>query len=147
MIVQLARRALPGPGPHGYRRLPVRRVVRRRWFPRDLDRTMNAMTRDASNLLLLLVMLILPPRARAQGPAPLRLGIVGLTHSHVHGLLGRKNRGDVVIVGIAEPNRELARRYAQRYGLSLDLVFDSVNEMLDKTRPAAVAAFGSTFDH
>ena len=100
-----------------------------------------------SNLLLLLVMLTLPPRARAQGPAPLRLGIIGLTHSHVHGLLGRKNRGDVVIVGIAEPNRELARRYAQRYGLSMDLVFDSANEMLDRTKPTAVAAFGSTFEH
>ena len=101
----------------------------------------------ASTLLLLLVMLILPPRVRAQGPAPLRLGVVGLTHSHVHGLLGRKSRGDVVIVGIAEPNRALARRYAARYGLSMDLVFDSVNEMLEKTKPAAVAAFGSTFEH
>ena len=50
----------------------------------------------ASNLLILLPMLISPVRARAQDPAPLRLGVVGLTHSHVHGLLGRKNRGDVV---------------------------------------------------
>src|SRR6187200_3272370 len=101
----------------------------------------------ASNVLLLLLLFVLPPRAGAQGPAPLRLGVVGLTHSHVHGLLGRKNRGDVVIVGIAEPNRELARRYATRYGLSMDLVFDSVDEMLRKTKPTAVAAFGSTFDH
>lgn len=101
----------------------------------------------ASTLLLLLVMLVLPPRVGAQGPAPLRLGVVGLTHSHVHGLLGRKSRGDVLIVGIAEPNRALARRYAERYGLSMDLVFDSVNEMLEKTKPTAVAAFGSTLEH
>ena len=100
-----------------------------------------------ATLLLLCCMLSLPPRARAQDPAPLRLGVVGLTHSHVHGLLGRKNRGDVVIVGIAEPNRELARRYAQRYGLSTGILFDSVQEMLEKTRPTAVAAFGSTFEH
>ena len=101
----------------------------------------------ASNLLILLPMLISPARTRAQGPPPLRLGIIGLTHSHVHGLLGRKNRGDVVIVGIAEPNRALARRYAERYGLSMNLVFESTTEMLAKTRPAAVAAFGSTFEH
>jgi predicted dehydrogenase len=101
----------------------------------------------ASNLLLLLVLLVVPARARAQDPAPLRLGVVGLTHSHVHGLLGRKDRGDVVIVGIAEPNRALARRYAQRYGLSMDLVFDSASEMIERTRPTAVAAFGSTFEH
>ena len=101
----------------------------------------------ASPLLLLLVMLTLPPRVGAQEPAPLRLGVVGLTHSHVHGLLGRKSRGDVVIVGIAEPNRELARRYAQRYGLSTEILFASVQEMLDKTKPSAVAAFGSTLEH
>jgi predicted dehydrogenase len=100
-----------------------------------------------SNLLLLLVMLSVPPRIGAQGPQPLRLGVVGLTHSHVHGLLGRKDRGDVVIVGIAEPNRELARRYAARYGLSMDLVFDSTEEMLAKSKPTAIAAFGSTFEH
>ena len=98
-------------------------------------------------LLVLLVLLVLPPRVGAQEPAPLRLGVVGLTHSHVHGLLGRKGRGDVVIVGIAEPNRDLARRYAERYGLSMDIVFGSVTEMLDKTKPTAVAAFGSTFEH
>ena len=101
----------------------------------------------ASSLLLLLVMLLPAPRARAQGAPPLRLGVVGLTHSHVHGLLGRTQRGDVVIVGIAEPDRALARRYAERYGLSMDIVFASVHEMLEKTRPTAVAAFGSTYEH
>jgi predicted dehydrogenase len=101
----------------------------------------------ASNLLLLLVMLIAPSRVRTQDTTALRLGVVGLTHSHVHGLLGRKGRSDVVIVGIAEPNRDLARRYAERYGLSMDIVFASTAEMLEKTRPAAVAAFGSTYEH
>src|SRR5688500_3001658 len=101
----------------------------------------------ASSLLVLMVLLIVPPRVGAQSAAPLRLGVVGLTHSHVHGLLGRKDRGDVVIVGIAEPNRALARRYAERYGLSMDLVFDSATEMLERTRPTAIAAFGSTFEH
>ena len=77
----------------------------------------------------------------------MRLGVIGLTHSHVHGLLGRKSRGDVVIVGIVEKNRELARRYARRYGLSTNLLFVSVDEMLEKSRPTAVAAFGSTYEH
>ena len=100
----------------------------------------------APNLLLLLVMLI-APRVRAQDPAPLRLGVIGLTHSHVHGLLGRKGKSDVAIVGIAEPNRDLARRYAERYGLSMDIVYATAAEMIEKTRPTAVAAFGSTYEH
>jgi predicted dehydrogenase len=55
-------------------------------------------------------------------PSALRLGIAGLTHSHVHGILGRRG-ADVRIVGIAEANRELAERYAARYGLDPALLF------------------------
>jgi predicted dehydrogenase len=82
-----------------------------------------------------------PPEA-----APLRLGIAGLSHSHVHGILGRAGT-DVRIVGIAEPNRELARRYAKRYGVDAGLLFASLGEMLAAAKPEAVAAFGPTDEH
>ena len=49
---------------------------------------------------------------------PLRLGIAGFTHDHVHQILGRPDKGDVEIVGVAEPNRDLAMRYLKRYKLS-----------------------------
>ena len=39
---------------------------------------------------------------------PLRLGIAGLTHDHVHGILKRPDKGDIKIVGIAEPDKQLA---------------------------------------
>ena len=97
--------------------------------------------------LLLLGLAGLFAAAQASAPAPLRVGIAGLTHTHVHGLLGRARRGDIVIVGIAEPNRDLARRYTQQYGLSMDLVYDSVEEMLAKTHPEAVTAFGPIYAH
>jgi predicted dehydrogenase len=79
--------------------------------------------------------------------APLRLGIVGLSHDHVHWLLGREKRGDIEIVGIVEPDRARARRLLDQYGFSMDLVYDTMREMVEKTRPAAVAAFGSTRAH
>lgn len=85
----------------------------------------------------------------AAGPpasGPLRLGIAGLSHSHVHGILGRTGT-DVRIVGIAEPNRELAGRYAKRYGLDAGLLFGSLEEMLAAAKPEAVAAFGPTGEH
>jgi len=85
--------------------------------------------------------------AQARPAAPLRVGIAGLTHAHVHGLLGRAKRGDLVIVGIAEPNRALAERYARQYGLPLALVYPSLAEMLAKTKPEAVTAFGSIYEH
>ena len=77
----------------------------------------------------------------------LRVAIAGLVHAHVHGILGREKKGDIEIVGIAEPNRELAAAYSKKYGYSMDIVYSSLEEMIEKTKPEAVLAFNSIFDH
>jgi predicted dehydrogenase len=78
---------------------------------------------------------------------PFRIGVAGLTHTHVHWLLGRAKDGDIEIVGIAEPNRELAERYLKQYNLPVSLLYPTLKEMLDKCKPEAVTAFNSTFEH
>lgn len=78
---------------------------------------------------------------------PLRVGIIGLTHTHVHWILGRPDRGDIKIVGIVEPNRELAQRYADQHGYSMVLVFNTMEEMISATKPQAVTAFGTIYEH
>jgi len=83
----------------------------------------------------------------SQQTKPLRIGIAGLTHDHVHGLLARAHDGDIEIVGIAETNRELAERYLKRYNLPATLWYSSLTEMLDKARPEAVCAFNSIYQH
>src|SRR5436190_22727114 len=83
----------------------------------------------------------------AQSTRPLRIGIAGLTHDHVGGLLSRAHDSDIEIVGIAESNRELAERYLKQYNLSASLVYSSLEEMLDKCKPEAVCAFNSIFEH
>ena len=98
-------------------------------------------------LATLLILLLLGHSAAAQSRPPLRVGVAGLTHTHVHGILGRAKRGDIVLVGIAEPNRELARRYLQQYGLPMSLLYNSLEEMLAKTKPEAVTAFGTIYQH
>jgi predicted dehydrogenase len=100
-----------------------------------------------SIVLLLLVLATRYAAAQASPKAPLRVGVAGLTHTHVHGLLGRAKRGDILIVGIAEPNRALAERYTKQYGLPMSLVYPSLPEMLAKTKPQAVTAFGSIYEH
>jgi predicted dehydrogenase len=79
------------------------------------------------------------------------VGVVGLVHSHVHGILNKafKQTGqtDIEIVGIAEPNRELAERFAKQHGYPMSLVYSTVIEMLDKTKPEAVTDFGRIVDH
>ncbi len=89
---------------------------------------------------------ILPVITFAQ-QKPVRIGIAGLTHDHIHGLLGRKDKGDIIIVGIAEPNKELAERLAKRYGFDLEIVFPGIDEMLRKTEPEAVMAYNDIFGH
>ena len=78
---------------------------------------------------------------------PLSVGVVGLTHTHVHWIFGSEPRGEIEIVGIVEPNRELAQRYADQYGFSMDKVYATMEEMLDETNPEAVTAFGSIYEH
>ncbi|MEQ1587142.1 MAG: Gfo/Idh/MocA family oxidoreductase [Cyclobacteriaceae bacterium] len=78
---------------------------------------------------------------------PLRIGVAGLTHSHVHWILGRADRGDIQIVGIAESNKALAKRFLEQHGLPMSLLFDTLEEMLEKTKPEAVTAFGSIYEH
>jgi hypothetical protein len=72
---------------------------------------------------------------------PLKVGVIGLTHTHVHWILGRPADDKVVIVGIVETNMELARRYTQQHGLSMDLVYASMDELIQKAKPEAVTAF------
>ncbi len=97
--------------------------------------------------LIILLFMATPVKSQTTQKAPIRVGVAGLTHSHVHWILGREKRGDIEIVGIAEPNRELARRFLKQHGLSMTLVYNSLEEMLDKTRPQAVTAFNSIYGH
>lgn len=88
----------------------------------------------------------------AQGMAqevkkPFRIAVAGLTHGHVHWILSRAHDGDIEITGIAETDRALAERLLLQYKLPLTLLYTSLDDMLDKTKPEAVAAFASTFEH
>lgn len=79
---------------------------------------------------------------------PVRFAIVGLSHDHARGFIpGARNRGDVQLVGIVEPDRELAGRYASTYKLDANLFYSSLGDLLAKTNVQAVATFTSTFDH
>jgi predicted dehydrogenase len=88
--------------------------------------------------------------AQQEKPAtqkPMRIGVVGLVHTHVHWILGRENRGDIEIVGISEPNRNLAEQYSKQHGYNMNLVYPTMEEMIEKTKPDAVLAFNTIYDH
>ena len=88
-----------------------------------------------------------PTRETTAQKEPLKVAVIGLTHTHVHWILGREKLGDIEIVGIVEPNRELAERYAEQHGYSMDLVYDSMEALYEKVKPEAVTAFNTIYGH
>ncbi|MDR2474917.1 MAG: Gfo/Idh/MocA family oxidoreductase [Bacteroidales bacterium] len=80
--------------------------------------------------------------------APVRIGIDGLSHDHIHGLLrDLGQRSDIQLVGISEKNGELVQRLAKRYGFSTNIVYDDLATMIDSTNPQGVVAFNSIYEH
>lgn len=103
--------------------------------------------RVISVLSVFLILVMNTVGQQAASPKPLRVVVAGLSHDHAHMIMGRKKTGDIEIVGIAEPNRELAMRYARQYGFDMSLVSTSLEELVDKVKPEAVLAFNAIFDH
>lgn len=79
---------------------------------------------------------------------PLRIGIIGLVHGHVEGLLWQASqRTDLQIVGVYEPDRALFDRLAAKYRLDPALHHASLEAMLDAARPEAVSVMGPISSH
>jgi predicted dehydrogenase len=84
----------------------------------------------------------------AAGSQPLRVAIAGLVHGHVVGFFQNSlHRPDIQLVGIAEPDAQLAARYAAQFNIDQTLLFTDLDDMLQKTHPQAVVAYTSTYDH
>ena len=125
-------------------------------FPKPMGRLPK---RNIGRQLLATVLFLLasgyalaqPEVAESRNPlsanAPMRVGVASLTHGHVNWVFSSAARGDIEIAGIAEPNREVARKYCEQYGYPTDRVYESLEAMLDAENPEAVSAFGTIYDH
>lgn len=98
-------------------------------------------------LILTCLFLILSHIGTAQSEKPLKIGVVGLTHSHVHWIFGREDHGDIEVVGIVEPNEALAQRFAKQYGFPLSMVYPTMEALIQAVDVEAVTAFGSIYEH
>jgi predicted dehydrogenase len=78
---------------------------------------------------------------------PLKVGVAGLNHDHVYGLMENYKKGRVIILGIAEPDQQLVQKYKLRYQLPDSLFYTDVPAMLHHIRPDAVLAYNAISDH
>ncbi|HEU4470966.1 MAG TPA: Gfo/Idh/MocA family oxidoreductase [Flavisolibacter sp.] len=85
--------------------------------------------------------------AYSQAGRPLRVGVAGLTHTHVHWLFNSAKEGDIEIAGIAEADTSLAGRYARQYGIAANKIYPHLDALLDAEKPEAVVAFNAISEH
>ena len=79
---------------------------------------------------------------------PLQIGVIGLTHTHVHWMFGSdKSYDEIEIVGIVEPDKELAKRYADQYQFPMDRIYPTMDLLFSNEDVEAVTAFGTIYDH
>lgn len=95
----------------------------------------------------LFVLLVNNTSAQTANANPLRLVVIGTKHVHMPWILARKAKGDVQLIGVYEPNKELSRKYAKRFGLDSALYYTDLPKMLDALKPEAAVAFGSVYEH
>lgn len=81
------------------------------------------------------------------GGEPVKIGIAGLSHSHVVPLLNNPDRENIEIVGIAESDTALANKYSQRFNIDKSIIYPSLEVMLEATKPAGVVSFNSIYEH
>lgn len=84
---------------------------------------------------------------QAQQDQPLRLGVAGLSHGHLWEVISRVDRGDFVIVGVAEKDDQLRKENRLREKVDASVFYADLEEMLDQTKPEAVIVYESIYDH
>ena len=96
----------------------------------------------------ILLLLLIFSTAFMSEAKPIRVGVAGMTHNHVNQVFDYIGKQDEVeIVGFAEPNKELAMRLLKEHNLPESLWFASLEELIKQTKPQAVCAFNSIFEH
>jgi predicted dehydrogenase len=76
-----------------------------------------------------------------------RVVVAGTSHGHSAWILNKAKSDEMEIVGIYEPDKQLAEKNAIKYHLDPALFFNDLNKVLDTKKPEAVLAFGSIKEH
>jgi len=79
--------------------------------------------------------------------AKLNVALSGLSHDHVNLIMDSYVKGEVNIIGIAETDQNLVKRFKKRANLPDSIFYDQLNTLLAHKKPDIVLAFNSIEDH
>ncbi len=97
--------------------------------------------------LILLLFFIICIAGNTSAQLPIRVAVAGLNHDHIHGILSQYNKGVVDIVGIAEPDTRLHKKYRDMYHLPDSLFFTDLKKLVLLKKPAAVLGYNAVANH
>lgn len=99
-----------------------------------------------SKLSCLVILMSAVLQVAAQN-SKLRIAVAGTSHGHSGWILGRPADAFIEVVGIYETNPVLVKNAIRQNSRHEKIIFNDLNKMLDATRPEAVVAFGSIYEH
>jgi len=105
---------------------------------------MRAFTFYAKALLLISFFSTAAKQLSAQ---KINVVVAGLNHDHVHGILQQYNKGNVNIIGIAEPSLGLREKYGKLYHLPQSIFSSDLKSLLQKKKPDAVLGYNEVGKH
>lgn len=77
----------------------------------------------------------------------LRVIVAGLNHDHVHNILHAYKDGRIMIIGIAEPNKQLWKKYGDLYQLPDSLFSNNLESLVKSRKPDAVLGYNEVSGH
>jgi predicted dehydrogenase len=77
----------------------------------------------------------------------LKVIIAGLSHDHVNRMLDKGKSGDIIIIGIAEPDQRLSNKKKTAYQLPDSLFYKNLSSALKKNHPDLVMVYNAPVEH
>ena len=85
--------------------------------------------------------------AYANAQSSFRVGVAGLNHDHIYNILNAYSKGQVNLVGIAEPNKHLWEKYGKQFHVPDSLFFTDLKTMVLKRKPDIVLGYNAVGNH
>jgi len=95
-------------------------------------------------LYLAIIIMLIVTASNAQ---PLKVAVAGLSHDHVYGILNQFKNGEVIILGIAEADQQLAHKYQAKFQLPDSLFFKDISTLLAHVKPEVMLAYNPISEH
>ncbi len=77
----------------------------------------------------------------------LKVVVAGLTHDHVDRILRKGMNGEIIILGIAESNRQLCEQKKASYHLPDSIFYDDLTTALKNKKPDLVMVYNAPVEH